>query len=95
VDNVRDENKLLKELNIDDLKEFHQDIANYIGLDSFIELSKNFGGSNIYIPKPFELYKKLMYRKIKEEFNGDNLHKLAIKYKLCDNSIYKIIKGDL
>ena len=72
--------ELLKELDINDLPEQYRLLAAKIGLDTLIAVSKAVGGTQQYVPMTFELIKCLIYKKIMEEFEGDNIQSLAIKY---------------
>lgn len=90
-----DFNVLLKELTIEDLQGPHKQIAETIGLDNLVVLSKAFGGTPIYIPMQYELVKNLKYRKIVEEFNGDNVQELAVKYKTSYSTVYRIVKDEI
>ncbi len=56
-----------------------------IGMDTFEELVKIYGGTLVYIP----VYKRIIIpernRKILEEYNGNNLEDLRHKYNLCSH----------
>lgn len=83
----------LDEIVITDLSENHQEYARVIGVKNLIELSKEFGGTSIYIPKTDELIKYKKYRLILEEFDGSNIKRLATKYNVATSTIYNIL-GD-
>lgn len=85
-------NELLKELCIDNLQEQHKGIAEIIGIDALIKLSDYYGGTQIYVPQTFELLKELKYKKISEEFDGNNIQQLAIKYKVSESTVYRIVR---
>ena len=55
-------------------------MVDIVGMDNFLEISKMYGGSNVYIP----VYKKVIMgernRQIIREFNGKNLAGLRLKY---------------
>ena len=86
---------ILKEITIDDLQEQHQDIASAIGLKTLIKLSEHFGGTQIYIPQISELTKELKYKKILEEFDGDNIQQLAIKYRVSESTVYRVVRDEI
>lgn len=46
---------LTEGLELGDLQEQHRDIAESIGMDVFLDLVRNFGGSAIYIPQMREV----------------------------------------
>ena len=56
-----------------------KEYAELIGMENLTMLSHVFGGSNIYIPKEKELQKREKYKKILEEFTGENTKELAEK----------------
>ena len=86
---------ILKEITIDDLQEQHREIAETIGLKTLIKLSENFGGTQVYIPQIAELTKEFKYRNILEAFNGDNIQQLAIKYRVSESTVYRIVKDEI
>ncbi len=63
-----------------------------IGMDTFEELVKIYGGTLVYIP----VYKRIIIpernRKILEEYNGNNLEDLRHKYNLCSHHIKNLVK---
>ena len=56
---------------------------------SIIEICKDYGGLQIYIP----LQSRYIKEKIKREFNGRNHIQLAKKYGLSMRQIYRILGG--
>ena len=47
----RQEQKILESLTLNDLQESHREIAEVIGVEAMVKLSKTYGGNNIYIPQ--------------------------------------------
>jgi len=86
---------ILKEITIDDLQEQHQALAEAIGLKNLIKLSESFGGTQIYIPQIAELTKELKYKKILEDYDGDNIQQLAIKYRVSESTVYRVVKDEI
>ncbi|EJU21683.1 Mor transcription activator family protein [Peptoanaerobacter stomatis] len=83
---------MLDKLTIDDIENTEQrEIAEIIGIDSYIKLVKEYGGTSIYILKEDSLIKDIRDSKIREEFNGGNYVYLAKKYNLTENSIRNIV----
>ena len=83
-------------ITLDDLTPTQREIAEIIGLDNYIKLSKHFGGSKgIYIPQYSELCLKTMRPSRNEEiinkFNGYNYDELAAEYGLTVRTIYGIV----
>lgn len=87
--------KEIGELTIDDLQEQHREYAEVIGVDNLIKLSRAFGGSSIYIPQEKELVKNKIYRAISEEFDGTNMKKLAVKYKVSEATVYNVVRDQI
>lgn len=85
----------LDEIVITDLSENHQEYARVIGVQNLIKLSKEFGGTPIYIPKIEELIKYKRYKLITEEFNGGNISFLATKYGVSRTTVYNILRNKL
>ena len=64
---------MLDKLTIEDIKnEEQKNLAIIIGIDAYINLVKNYGGTNIYILKSDSLIKDIRDKKIRSEFNGYN-----------------------
>ena len=83
------------DIDMDELKERHRIYAQLIGVNNLLALSKNYGGTSIYIPKFEELLKNRKYAKVMEEFNGDNIKKLARKYGISERTIYRLVKDTI
>lgn len=58
----------------------YREIAEEIGLDNFVRLTRIIGGSTCYFPKTESLLKPVRDEAIREEFNGYNHAELANKY---------------
>ncbi|MGP1598949.1 Mor transcription activator family protein [Peptoanaerobacter stomatis] len=83
---------MLDKLKIDDIQSQEQkEIAQIIGIESYINLVKHFGGTSIYILKEDSLIKDIRDRNIKMEFDGSNYTYLAKKYNLTDRTIREIV----
>ena len=77
---------------LDDLREEQKQIAEVIGVDAYLDLTRAFGGTSIYIAKAEEILKRAdRDRQIREEFNGSNYAQLAIKYGLTEVWIRNIV----
>lgn len=83
---------IISELTLGDLQEQHRRLAEVIGLEALIKLSDYYGGTQLYIPQIFELVKELLFTKIDLEFTGDNVQQLAIKYKVSESTVRRIVK---
>lgn len=62
---------MLEHLTEEYLPENLIDIVQAIGMDSFRELVKVAGGSNLYIPNENSLIKTIRNKMIKDSFKGD------------------------
>ena len=83
-------------ITLEQLSPSQREIAEIIGINSYIKLVKRFGGSNgIYIPKYSELLKPSRDTEILEKFNGYNFNELAMEYNLSVRSIYNLVSGIL
>lgn len=81
-------------IRIQDLYGVQRDIAEVIGIDSYINLTKIFGGDNIYIQKYSEVIKIQRNAEIREKFNGYNSDELAKEYDLSERYV-RFLCGDL
>ena len=82
---------ILKEITQEDLSETHWEISEAIGLNNLVSLSEILGGTSVYIPTKKVLFKNFIYRKVFEEYNGDNTPALCNKYDLSMSTIYRIV----
>ncbi|SHH41947.1 Mor transcription activator family protein [Tepidibacter thalassicus] len=78
-------------LKLEDIPVSYRDIADTVGVDSFIKLCKRFGGTNMYVPTPRSVFKPIRDANIKKEFNGSNYRELSLKYGICETQIRKIL----
>ncbi len=58
-----------------------------IGIEGITFLTKEFGGSNLYIPKLRTILAKCIDKDIKKEFTGNNYKDLSKKYGFTERSI--------
>lgn len=79
------------EITMNDLTGEQRELAEVIGLESYISLVKVYGGTTLYIAKYDKLQNIKRDRKIVKEFNGSNHKYLAIKYNLSDRAIRDIL----
>lgn len=78
-------------LKLDDLSGDQQMLAEIIGIDKYLEVTKVFGGLTIYICKPGSAYKLTRNELIRKEFDGWNFRELALKYDLSERTIREIV----
>lgn len=89
------ERELLKNLQIEDLQEQHQEFAEVLGMDNLIRLSEHFGGTSIYVPQKRELIKLKIFGLIRQEYDGTNIKELANKYDLSESTVYNVLRDML
>lgn len=82
---------LLDYITLDDLTENQREIAEAIGLESYRNLVKYYGGTYLYVAQEKGLIENVRNKKIVEEFNGSNIKELARRWNLCEASIRDIV----
>ena len=83
------------DIRLEDLTGNQREIAELIGLDNYIKLSKLYGGdSSLYIQKYTEITKNARNREIREKYNGYNSPQLSNMYDLSERQIRFICCGD-
>lgn len=80
-------------IRIEDIPEEYRDIAETLGMDSFLKLIRLCGGQTLYVPMMKTLEMEGRDREIRSLFNGGNYRSLAIQFRLSERQIRKIIKG--
>lgn len=84
-----------EDIDINDLNEQHQELAEIIGIDNLLELASHFGGTQIYIPQMDKLLKNVKYKAIIEEFDGFNIRQLSKKYNVSESTIYRLVRDQI
>lgn len=78
-------------ISLSDLTGKQREIANVIGIDNYVKLSKQFGGEDsIYIQKYSEIVKGVRNSEIRTKYNGHNISELAKAYNLSERYIRKL-----
>lgn len=72
--------------------ESYYSIAEIIGEDAARKLCEAYGGEAIYIPKVESLLAVERVAQIRQEYNGQNVTKLAKKYKLTERRVQQIVE---
>lgn len=86
---------LEKELTLDMITgEIYRTIAEEIGVENFLKLSKLVGGATFYIPKAESILRPVRDLHIKQEFNGYNYQELAIRYDVTERWVRQICGSD-
>lgn len=83
---------LLELLTIDDLYGTQREIADCIGLESYIRLVRRFAGEPLNIPMPASIALEARNRRIIADFTGYNYSELGKKFQLSENTIRTIVR---
>lgn len=92
---MKSDREILESLKPEDLQEQHRMIAEAVGMDGLIRLTDAFGGSSIYVPQKKELVKNRVYGMILEEYDGTNIKELAVRYSVCESTVYNIVRDKI
>lgn len=84
--------ELMQQTEIEDLPESVQQVAELIGLENLMKLSKCINGNEIYIPIPEAIVRKARNRNILKEYTGYNSEILAEKYGLTPKGVRRIVR---
>lgn len=87
------EEKLLKDVKIEELPDEMQILAHLIGLENLFKLSHYANGSQIYIPVPETFLRNARNREIKREYNGFNCKEISKRWKITEEQVRKILRG--
>ncbi len=69
----------------------YDNIITIIGFDGICAMSKEFGGSSIYIPSEKRIFAGCIVRSMHDEFNGSNYRLLAKKFGYTERSVRMLI----
>lgn len=67
-------------------------VAESLGQEVAILMSRDWGGLNMYFPKGLSLEKHKLARRVWRDFTGNNAAELALRYKISLQWTYKIIR---
>jgi Mor family transcriptional regulator len=62
-----------------------------VGEEKFLEITKMYGGNNVYIPTYKSTIRNSRNREIVKRYNGVNANQLAAEYGICVNHVKRII----
>lgn len=80
-----------EKITIEDIDEPYQDVAAIIGIENYVKLCEEMGGSYLCIPKIENLTRKYIYRKVLELKNTMPKKQLAKIFGLSLSTVYNII----
>jgi Mor family transcriptional regulator len=78
---------------LEDIPENFHAMVEVIGTEKFLEISKLYGGMNMYIPIYSCIIREARNREIIEKYNGVNSNQLAHKYGISSNSVKRIVRN--
>ena len=85
--------ELAAEISIETLPEDLQAVAEIVGIEGTLRLSRDLGGMRIYIPKIEKLVRIQRDMRIRKEFTGFNHRELARKYHMTESWIRQIVRA--
>ena len=82
-----------KIMNLEQLEGEQRELAEIIGLESYLKLTDSYAGCTIYVRKPERMIKQFRDAEIYQRFDGSNYRQLAKEYHLSESSVRKIIRN--
>lgn len=83
--------ELLQRVTMEDLTPEQQELAELVGMPTFLKLVEECGGGYIYVPKADTISRSARNTQIKADYDGANLKALAAKYRLTEMQIRHIL----
>ena len=84
--------KWAQDMRMEDIKSpAMADLAELIGIEAMMKIVEMYSGSVLYIPKMESVLASIRDRHIREEFDGTNGHKLAIRYNVSDSWVLRVV----
>lgn len=77
------------------LEDFSEEIVSFvdfIGIDMFIDICENFGGSQLYFPKKESVLRASRNRQIKKMYNIYSKNEIAKKFGITKRQVENILK---
>ena len=79
-------------IKIEDIPEEFVGLANFMGIDKFIEFCNEYGGIAIYFPSKKTLLRNGRNREIIKMYNGKNIKDLARAFDISEVQVRNIIR---
>ena len=79
-------------IKIEDIPEEFVGLANFMGIDKFIEFCNEYGGIAIYFPSKKTLLRNGRNREIIKRYNGKNIKDLARAFEISEVQVRNIIR---
>ena len=84
-----------KDVRLEDIQnEGMLELAELIGLEGMLKIVDYYSGGNLYVPKMENLLSGVRDRRIREEYNGENSKRLAVKYGVSESYLWRIVKNE-
>ena len=81
-------------IKLEDIPQELVGVANFMGIDKFIEFCNEYGGIAIYFPSKKTLFRNSRNREIINRYNGKNIKDLARKFEISEVQIRNIIRNN-
>ena len=81
-------------IKLDDIPQELVGVANFMGIDKFIEFCNEYGGIAIYFPSKKTLFRNSRNREIINRYNGKNIKDLARAFEISEVQIRNIIRNN-
>ena len=85
-------NIIKENITMDDLDEARQDVASVIGVDNYIKLCEELGGTSLFFPKVDHIIKNRVYKKVIELKDTMPGYQIARMLGISRATAYKVIK---
>lgn len=79
---------------MDDIPDTLHAMIDVIGMEKFLEVSKLYGGSNVYIPVPSKVVMGNRNREIAREYNGKNIDNLRLRYGISTQHLKRLLRQE-
>ncbi len=84
--------KWAQDMRMEDIKNSTvAELAEIVGIEAAMKIVEVYSGSVIYLPKMESVLATVRDRHIREEFDGTNGHKLAIRYNVSDSWVLRVV----
>ncbi len=82
---------MARDMTLNDVSSEYRPIAELVGTDGLMRLAQQYGGYQLYIPKPESLRRNVRDEEIRAAFDGYNFNELANRYGLSPRHIRVIV----
>lgn len=83
--------KWAQDMRMEDIKSpAMADLAELIGIEAMMKIVEMYSGSVLYIPKMESVLAAIRDRHIREEFDGTNSRRLALRYNVSESWVFRV-----